>query len=489
MEDTKRLSKTDSRYWKDRVVRPTGGTGRLVRNYSVQMTKGGKRTWFALGTPDKMLAARRACEIFKMIVGGSDGWERAVAEFKNKWRVRVPVEKKHRTHGVATVGELLAVVEPLVPAFMRPSTFRAYSQALRTIASQVAKVPDRIPRLNPQGKQLVNRLKRPLFWLKSDVSSGGRDRWLAAVNEVSLAALSADAIKAWKHAYLSKAGNNPIAIRRAQNSMNSLLRSARALFACSKENGNDGRDALVEARSKLMLPDPLPFSGIGLSKPDKRKYQSKIEVHKLIADARLELGRNDLRREEFKIFVLGLFGGLRRSEIDRLCWDAVDLAKGVIRIEGNEFGTPKSDESSGVVPLDDEVVLLLREWKSSASCRFVVESDRAADYHGKAYAFYRCRHHFKALNAWLRDKIGNIYTPTHELRRELGSLVAEQHGIFAAMRALRHRDISTTERFYTDRRGRFSVGLGSVLANTERKPQEQTEGRDTEKTSTKSAKP
>jgi hypothetical protein len=53
--------------------------------------------------------------------------------------------------------------------------------------------------------------------------------------------------------------------------------------------------------------------------------------------------------------------------------------------------------------------------------------------------------------------------PLHELRKEIGALVATQHGIYAASRFLRHSDITTTARHYAEHKARISVGLGKLL--------------------------
>ena len=53
--------------------------------------------------------------------------------------------------------------------------------------------------------------------------------------------------------------------------------------------------------------------------------------------------------------------------------------------------------------------------------------------------------------------------PLHELCKEIGALIATEHGIFAASRFLRHSDITTTARHYADHKARITVGLGKYL--------------------------
>ena len=64
---------------------------------------------------------------------------------------------------------------------------------------------------------------------------------------------------------------------------------------------------------------------------------------------------------------------------------------------------------------------------------------------------------------WLRSKGVRAHKPIHEMRKEIGALIATEHGIFAASKFLRHSDITTTARHYADHKLRISVGLGKLL--------------------------
>jgi len=70
------------------------------------------------------------------------------------------------------------------------------------------------------------------------------------------------------------------------------------------------------------------------------------------------------------------------------------------------------------------------------------------------------------LTRWLRSKGVNSNKPIHELRKEFGSLVNLKHGIYAASRALRHSDITTSARHYIAKKERVSVGLGHLLSQS-----------------------
>jgi integrase len=113
--------------------------------------------------------------------------------------------------------------------------------------------------------------------------------------------------------------------------------------------------------------------------------------------------------------------------------------------------------------LDEETLSLLRGWKAQASGDFVIESTRRPR-HATSRTNYRCTPHFDALYQWLRAQGITARKPLHELRKELGAILASTHGIFAAQSVLRHAQISTTAAYYADKKRRITAGLGALLA-------------------------
>jgi len=172
--------------------------------------------------------------------------------------------------------------------------------------------------------------------------------------------------------------------------------------------------------------------------------------------------RAERRQQAFKVLVLGLVAGLRRAEIDRLQWRQVDLSRGEIRIEATDCFAPKAD-SKGEVPIETEVVELLKQWKRDSHDRFVVEGvepiTNTDQYH------YRADRAHRELVKWLHSKGITARNPIHSLRKEFGSLVCAKAGIYVASRLLRHASIAMTAAVYTDDRGRVTSGLGSALCN------------------------
>jgi integrase len=178
------------------------------------------------------------------------------------------------------------------------------------------------------------------------------------------------------------------------------------------------------------------------------------------ARIRAEL-RASRKREAFKVLILGLCVGLRRSEIDLLQWSQVDFARSQIEIKHTDCLAPKA-ESVGDIPIDEEIVSLLKKWKAAASDRFVVEGVEPkvdSDRH-----HYRAERAQKELIKWQRSKGLSAYFPLHTLRKEYGSIVCQKAGVYVASRLLRHANISMTAAVYTDDRGKVTSGLGSALS-------------------------
>jgi integrase len=188
------------------------------------------------------------------------------------------------------------------------------------------------------------------------------------------------------------------------------------------------------------------------------RYQSRFDVESLIRAAQKELPQ-----EQFKVFLLAIMAGLRRNEIDKLEWQAFDWEKGVISIRATSHFAPKSEDSTGDVEGDPEVMELFRGYAARRTSDFVIESTVPARSQG-TYSHYRCQKHFDGLIKWLRNHGVEVNRPLHALRKEYGSQVCAKHGIYAASRALRHADIAITSQHYLDKRESAKVGLGRFLS-------------------------
>jgi integrase len=411
------LGKTHVNYWKMRLFRNTytrEGERHEVNEWSVKIQHLGRRKTFSLGMTNRELAASKAKDIYLAIVG--KGWEAAEAAF-NPGMV---VQKDD-----PSLGDFFAEVE--AKASLKAKTFRNYVSAFRTIASGAFKTSD--------------------DKTKFDYRAGGHTKWAAGIAAIKLAAVTPDRVQAWKVAYLKAAGGSPVAVLSAKRTVNSYIRCARSLF--SKP---------ILKFVKLRMPQPLPFDGVELEDAGSMRYKSKMKPELLVIAARNEL--RDQHPESYKALLLGLFCGLRRSEIDLFEWSAIDWANHRIWVGVAEHFGPKTED---FVDVDPEVLDELRGMMKGSESPFVLNSHlppRA----GLDRQYYRCQRVFKHLTAWLRSKGINANKPVHELRKEFGSQVNQKHGIWAASVALRHSDITTSARHYVGKKQRITVGLGHLLA-------------------------
>lgn len=426
------IGKGDARYWMQpgKLIADARCRGALACKVQVA----GRRESFPLRTTNKSAAATKAARIYGDVV--ALGWEEALAKHKPDYR---------KPEKAATIGAWAEEVK--ATAGLRTSTLTTYLQSLRQIAAEIREIGDQ-PALDESGTPKRDREGHVILRSRFDYRSGGREAWASKVDALPLSVLDADSVQRWKLRYIEKAGSAPDARRRAENSAATLLRCARSLFSPK---------ARKFAEKKLTLPSPRPFADVEMPKRGSTAYQSRIDATELIQTARREL-----KGEPFKIFVLGLLCGLRKREIDLLTWKQVDFEKGVVRIERTEFFTPKSEDSVGTVDVDSEVLALLKHWKEHATGAFVIESTRQPRHH-HSRVNYRCEPHFASLYSWLRTKEVAVRKPLHELRKELGAILASEQGIYAAKSVLRHAQISTTAAYYTDKKKRITAGLGIQL--------------------------
>jgi integrase len=438
------VPRTDIRYWQERVEKVSSKTGKESPNYSVQIAHLGRRHRFKLRTSEKRAAAGKAQAIYRTIL--EKGWDEALTEHN---------PKAARRTGCATIGEYLEELEATVQ--LRKSTGRAYVQALRAIAAGVAGIGDQAA-VGEDGQVLKDRRGRIIYISRRDRYSGGVSAWQAKVDALPLSALKDEAVQKWKLAYLTEHGTNPVKMMRAKHTVNSMIRSARSLFSNRK-------DRLKHLRAKLTLPESMPFKGVTLEDEASKKYVSRADARQLIALAKTELAGDPARLEQFKIFCLGLLAGLRKREIDTLTWEQVDFDKGQVIICRTDYFEPKSKDSEASVDCDAELLALLRGWQAKARGPFVIESKRKARYHKAPVGYYRAQEHFQALYAWLALHGIKDQKPLHTLRKELGSILANEQGIFAAQQVLRHAHIQTTAKHYTDKRVRMTAGLGALLGD------------------------
>ena len=419
-------SKFHQDYWAGRVTKRAyvdrEGRDRTVDEFQVLIQFAKRREWFQLGTANGASAAKKAAAIYSTLA--NKGWEVAVAEFKHR-----ALSRKENP----SVGDFFKAIRGAVAARTNApnaQTLSGYFSKFRSIVAAIHSMP------------------RPKS--RFDYRHGGNAAWKEKVEAVPLSSITPAKIESWKRSYIEPYLNQPAKLKQAKNTVNSHLRFARSLFSTE----------FVKALAGFELPKPLPLEGVDMFDRSSSRYLSKINPQDLITKAKDELAV--LHPEQFKIVLLGIACGLRRNEIDKLQWSAVDFSRGCIRVEVSSYFKPKAETSTGEVPVDKDVLDYLAAYKKTATGEFVVES-KVAPRMGTTYFHYRASNEFGKLNEWLCAHGVPKGKPLHTLRKEYGRLITEKYGIYAASRLLRHAGIQITADHYADDQRRLTPGIGAML--------------------------
>lgn len=442
-------AKTDARYWEERVFKPTfteRGVKKETRHYSARIGFRGKRHTFPLGTGNIEAAKKEAAKIYSSIL--ANDWPATLEKFAPSY---VPKSEKP-----ATVGEYIAEAESC--ASVAPDTLSDYVSSFRSIVADITGIDSIITvtenkRVTDErtGKKCNKEVKRKKD-LRFDYVSDEAKKWRAKIDGVKLATVTPAKIQKWKLAYVrERAVDDLEKERKAKNSANSKMRQAKSLFS---------KKILPHVDRSLLLPDELPFAGVDFFPRQSMRYLSKIDAPKLIRSAVDSLAEKE--PEAFKIFLLGIMAGLRAKEIDTLLWRQIDFETGTISIEATAYFKPKSEDSIAVVEIEPETAEILRGYQARATGEFFIESKRTPKT-GAKHRERRAKKAFSSLYAWLKSQGVDVQKPLHELRKEFGSLICKEGGIYAASRALRHADVSITAAHYLDKKERVTVGLGAFL--------------------------
>jgi integrase len=410
---TRGVGKNDSRYWRSRIFRAINARGEASPHYSMRLQMRGQRMAFSLGTGNAEAAARKAANVYTDFL--TLGVQGAFAKYR----------PQKATDTIATVGEWLKAARSVTT--VNPATFAMYARALRKIVGDIIRVKRNRKRFGPKG--------------------GGACAYRSAIDSAPLALLSPEAIQKWRMEYVKRA-KTPAEQRSRMTSCNSMQRQALSLFG-------------KKIARFLPLPEPPPFQHVEFFPRQSAKYFSRIDARALLTQARDELAEKD--SPAFLVVLIALAAGLRKGEIDTLCWHQIDFDRGLIRVEHTDTATLKSADSRGEVPIDASVVELLRGFRARATGAFVIEGGDGVSGPRMWGRNYRVQNVFDRVTAWLRKHGVTAKKPLHELRKELGALITSEHGIYAASRVLRHADLATTAAHYTDLKTRPTIPVGEWL--------------------------
>ncbi|MEI7912747.1 MAG: hypothetical protein WCK77_24230, partial [Verrucomicrobiota bacterium] len=394
-------------------------------------------------------AAARAAAFYRSLVAG--GWHGAYAahEFAKAGMRQRPADENAAANvdPDKCLGALFLAYERV--ASPRASTLATYKKALRKIYAEIADV-------SGDGRH--------------ETAATGNRAWKERVDSLPLTSVTTELLTEWKQRQLGRDDSTLEEKRSRAITLNSLLRNARSVFAKKHR-------ALLTKH--VELPSTLPFDDVRLEASPTPRYRSRID-----AKAILKSADEELLKQKPVIYValnLALRAGLRRREIDTLLWNSVDLERRIIHVEANEFYDLKSTDSAGGVDIGDELSGYLAAFRKQhqegcfvlptpplkrirkpKALSVVNNGAPAGGAHDLSNAkrktsseSYRCEKIFDELTAWLRAHDVKAKRPLHELRKEIGSLVADEHGIYAASRFMRHSDIRITAASYLDRKRRI----------------------------------
>ena len=140
----------------------------------------------------------------------------------------------------------------------------------------------------------------------------------------------------------------------------------------------------------------------------------------------------------------------------------MDFERNVIVVETHEYSSLKTEGSEDDVDVDTDVMAIFQQFEKTATGSFVIESEKEPR-KVVNFRFYRCNHHFKQLINWLREKGITAQKPIHSLRKEIGSLICAEAGVYAASSQLRHSSIQITRDHYLDKKEATVVKLGDMM--------------------------
>ncbi|EDY85007.1 site-specific recombinase, phage integrase family protein [Verrucomicrobiia bacterium DG1235] len=413
-------------YWKKAVYRrkhASGGKRKEGGSYNARISHAQERREIGLGTLCRKEAARKALELWLSIQ--CHGWEALEEGFLERLETEDSSPKEELVG--TTYGEYLSayVDRPGISHLTADDNRRK----VLTLVSEVAGIP------RPAKKTSLERKKA----------------WRKKVESVRLVDLSETDFTNWRNACfesLSKGRKcGAMSTRTSPMSVNALIRSYKSVF------NEEHRERL----ERIPLPDPVPGLKMRLLKEKVARYKGGVDGNALLEKADREL--REEHPESYKLMVLALAAGLRRTEADLLLWTAFDFSEGCIRVEQSQFYGLKSMSSEGTVYLQPEACSFFEGCFKRRTGDFVLESNRPPKRHLVTYVYYRAPKAQNVLNRWLRKNGIDRPRPTHELRKEFGSLINERYGVYEASRALRHSTVKVTESHYLHSKAKPIVRL------------------------------
>ena len=366
----------------------------------MRLAIGGKRRQISLDTGNKQVAAERAAAVYSM--AKDSGWDAAVSAFGSRRKPTPPPPAS------ATVGDVIRVIEERGTHLRTSTKIRIFS-ALRVISSSAAGIAGFDTRATNAAK------------------SARRN----AIDRIDLATVTPDLIRRWQREFISGTDDDLHLACKKRSSDGTIAAFSRAWTAALAPHYLD---------AGLTMP-PNPAKSVRLFRLKTPRYRSDVDVGALVRDA-----KDQLSVDGYKTIILMLQFGLRRAEVDRIQWQHVDLVTGQLSVEGTEAGATKTGASARVLDVSPGMIAVLAEWKEGAIGDYVVAP--LAALRSKRWSSYRADVAFEEVLRWLRLRGWDSAQPLHQLRKEFGSMVSMNFGVFEASEALGHSDVRVTAALY-----------------------------------------
>jgi integrase len=397
----KSFSKRDSRYWYGKIFQQTQANGQTDANWSCRVAIGGRRRQLSLDTGNRQTAAERAAAFYSS--ARDEGWDAALTAYASRRKPTPPPPAS------ATVGAVLRVIEERGTHLRQSTKIRIYS-ALRVISASAAGIEEYNTRASNAAK------------------SARRDR----IDRIDLATVTPDLVRRWQRDFIAVEGDDDLRQATKKRSADGTLAAfSRAWTAALAPHYAD---------AGLTMPSN-PAKSVRLFRLKTPRYRSDVDAGALVRDA-----KDQLSGDGYRTLVLALQFGLRRAEVDRLQWQHIDLVAGQLSVEGTEAGATKTGASERTLDISPGMVAVLAEWKEEAIGDYVVAP--LAALRPKRWSSYRADAAFEEVLRWLRGRGWDSAQPLHQLRKEFGSMVSMNFGVFEASEALGHSDVRVTAALY-----------------------------------------
>ena len=397
----KSFSKRDSRYWYGRIFQQTQANGQTDANWSCRVAIGGRRRQLSLDTGNRQTAAERAAAFYSS--ARDEGWDAALTAYASRRKPTPPPPAS------ATVGAVIGIIEERGTHLRQSTKLRIYS-ALRVISASAAGIAE----YDSKASNVAKAIRRD------------------AIDRIDLATVTPDLVRRWQRDFIAVEGDDDLRQATKKRSADGTLAAfSRAWTAALAPHYAD---------AALTMPSN-PAKSVRLFRLKTPRYRSDVDAGALVRDA-----KDQLSGDGYRTLLLALQFGLRRAEVDRLQWQHIDLVAGQLSVEGTEAGATKTGASERVLDISPGMVDVLTEWKEEAIGDYVVAP--LAALRPKRWSSYRADAAFEEVLRWLRGRGWDSAQPLHQLRKEFGSMVSMNFGVFEASEALGHSDVRVTAALY-----------------------------------------